>query len=236
MSCPCPECNNDWGGTCLYEQIKTAKQERDSALAKVTEKTNEVLALIRDEFRLVAKLAEQAALVERLRAALEPFAAYGETLESVNWLPDECPVSATPEAYLTASLRVKHLRRAHEVYAGIVSATPAAALEAHDRELLAGFALKSHKWTGCRAGGDPTEAGSNEWIRYCEVCGMEDTCEDPLPPCPPFEHEWLKKHDRELLERVIHEISKCTWAPGFVTADRIRALAAAPQAAPEEKA
>jgi len=42
----------------------------------------------------------------------------------------------------------------------------------------------AHQWTGCQQGGNPTEAGSYEWIRYCSVCGMEDTCEDPLPPCP----------------------------------------------------
>lgn len=41
-----------------------------------------------------------------------------------------------------------------------------------------------HKWTGQRAGGDPADGSSYEWVRYCDVCGMEDTCEDPLPPCP----------------------------------------------------
>ena len=45
-------------------------------------------------------------------------------------------------------------------------------------------ALKSHTWTGCQRGGDPTDAGSAEYVRYCSVCGMEDTCEDPLPACP----------------------------------------------------
>lgn len=45
-------------------------------------------------------------------------------------------------------------------------------------------ALHSHKWVGAQQGGHPAEASSCEWIRYCEVCGMEDTCEDPLPPCP----------------------------------------------------
>ncbi len=25
MSCPCPECNNDWGGKCLYERIEKAE-------------------------------------------------------------------------------------------------------------------------------------------------------------------------------------------------------------------
>lgn len=44
--------------------------------------------------------------------------------------------------------------------------------------------LRSHKWAGCQQGGCPSDAGSYEWVRYCEVCGMEDTCEDPLPPCP----------------------------------------------------
>jgi hypothetical protein len=40
-----------------------------------------------------------------------------------------------------------------------------------------------HKWTGCRRGGSPAEADSYEYVRYCEVCGIEDTCEYPLPPC-----------------------------------------------------
>jgi hypothetical protein len=47
--------------------------------------------------------------------------------------------------------------------------------------------LRSHKWVGQRRGGDPADAGSYEWVRYCEICGMEDTCEDPLPPCPGVE-------------------------------------------------
>jgi len=46
-----------------------------------------------------------------------------------------------------------------------------------------GIQAGQHKWTGCRRGGSPAEADSYEWVRYCEVCGMEDTCEDPLPPC-----------------------------------------------------
>ncbi len=45
-------------------------------------------------------------------------------------------------------------------------------------------ALRSHKWTGCQLGGHPADVTSYEWVRYCEVCGMEDTGEDPLPPCP----------------------------------------------------
>ncbi len=45
-------------------------------------------------------------------------------------------------------------------------------------------ALRSHKWTGCQQGGSPSEVGTYEWVRYCSVCGMEDTCQDPLPPCP----------------------------------------------------
>lgn len=34
-------------------------------------------------------------------------------------------------------------------------------------------ASRSHKWTGQQVGGNPAD-----------VCGMEDTCEDPFPPCP----------------------------------------------------
>lgn len=44
--------------------------------------------------------------------------------------------------------------------------------------------VRTHKWVGQQQGGSPAEAGSYEWVRYCSVCGMEDTCEDPLPPCP----------------------------------------------------
>lgn len=49
------------------------------------------------------------------------------------------------------------------------------------REMLSSA---GHIWTGCRLGGHPANADSYEWVRYCQVCGMEDTCEDPLPPCP----------------------------------------------------
>ena len=42
-------------------------------------------------------------------------------------------------------------------------------------------ALKSHKWTGCQS--DPFNH-PGEYVRYCSVCGIEDTCEDSLPPCP----------------------------------------------------
>ena len=44
--------------------------------------------------------------------------------------------------------------------------------------------MARHKWIGCQLGGSPANAESYEWIRYCKVCGMEDTCEDPLPECP----------------------------------------------------
>ncbi len=43
--------------------------------------------------------------------------------------------------------------------------------------------MSEHKWTTVRQGGDPANADSYEFVRYCEVCGMEDSCEDPLPPC-----------------------------------------------------
>lgn len=45
-------------------------------------------------------------------------------------------------------------------------------------------ALRTHCWVGRQQGGNPAEAESYEWIRYCAVCGMEDTCEDIVLPCP----------------------------------------------------
>ena len=50
-------------------------------------------------------------------------------------------------------------------------------------ERNAGAAMSEHRWVGRQLGGSPVNAESYEWVRYCEVCGMEDTCEDPLPPC-----------------------------------------------------
>ena len=46
------------------------------------------------------------------------------------------------------------------------------------------LAPRKHRWGGCKLGGSPVEESSQEWVRYCDDCGMEDTCEDPLPPCP----------------------------------------------------
>jgi len=57
--------------------------------------------------------------------------------------------------------------------------------------------LRSHKWVGRRQGGDPADAGSYEWVRYCSVCGMEDTCEDPLPPCPGEDGELEGESDKQ---------------------------------------
>lgn len=45
------------------------------------------------------------------------------------------------------------------------------------------FWSEAHKWGGCRQGGNPAETESYEYVRYCETCGQEDTCEDSLPPC-----------------------------------------------------
>jgi len=44
-------------------------------------------------------------------------------------------------------------------------------------------ALRGHKWVGRQVGGSPASEASYEWVRFCEICGSEDTCEDPLPPC-----------------------------------------------------
>jgi hypothetical protein len=52
-----------------------------------------------------------------------------------------------------------------------------------DREYVEASTTK-HTWVFQRAGGNPANAESYEWVRYCSVCGMEDTCEDEeLPPC-----------------------------------------------------
>ncbi|MDE2106846.1 MAG: hypothetical protein KGL39_57050 [Patescibacteria group bacterium] len=37
---------------------------------------------------------------------------------------------------------------------------------------------RPHVWVGQRSGGDPTEASSAEFVRYCQVCGSEDTGEE----------------------------------------------------------
>jgi hypothetical protein len=69
----------------------------------------------------------------------------------------------------------------------------------------------THQWTGCRRGGDPTDAGSAEYVRYCSVCGMEDTCKDPLPPCPGHRIE-IMLHARSLVD-LIHKLclALCDW-------------------------
>lgn len=52
--------------------------------------------------------------------------------------------------------------------------------QTHEDEQVAG----KHKWIMQRTGGSPVNAEPYEWVRYCEVCGMEDTCEDEqMPPC-----------------------------------------------------
>lgn len=30
-----------------------------------------------------------------------------------------------------------------------------------------------HAWRGQQSGGDPTDAGSREWVCYCSNCGVE---------------------------------------------------------------
>lgn len=46
-----------------------------------------------------------------------------------------------------------------------------------------GTAQRPHEWTGYKRGGDPADSGSVEYVRYCKNCGMEDTCEEPMPSC-----------------------------------------------------
>lgn len=76
--------------------------------------------------------------------------------------------------------------------------------------------LRSHTWTGCQRGGSPSEAESYESVRYCSVCGMEDTCEDPLPPCP-GESESTKE-----LRTVLGEADDAT--PPLITSFRAWAI------------
>jgi hypothetical protein len=66
-----------------------------------------------------------------------------------------------------------------------------------------------HKWTGCRRGGSPAEADSYEYVRYCEVCGMEDTCEDPLPPC--VTPEQPSKHEQAVRDVANTYVQTCRW-------------------------
>jgi hypothetical protein len=39
---------------------------------------------------------------------------------------------------------------------------------------------RKHKWAAYERA---SHNYPGEYARYCLVCGMEDTCEDPLPPC-----------------------------------------------------
>ena len=63
-------------------------------------------------------------------------------------------------------------------------------------------APRKHRWGGCKLGGSPVEESSQEWVRYCEDCGMEDTCEDPLPPCPGPEQP-APKQAGDVVERML---------------------------------
>ncbi len=48
--------------------------------------------------------------------------------------------------------------------------------------------MRSHNWVMRRMGGNPANAESYERIRYCEICGIEDICEDNenFPACAPL--------------------------------------------------
>jgi hypothetical protein len=59
----------------------------------------------------------------------------------------------------------------------------AALLRRHEPQWLTN--MRSHKWKHQRAGGNPADIESYEWVRFCDVCGIEDTCEDDenFPAC-----------------------------------------------------
>lgn len=89
-------------------------------------------------------------------------------------------------------------------------------------QIVAEIALKSHAWIGRQMGGSPVDASSYEWVRYCQNCGIEDTCEDPLSVCPHFPriaeaadailalHAEERKRDRESFEICICAALKLT--------------------------
>jgi hypothetical protein len=44
-----------------------------------------------------------------------------------------------------------------------------------DSRLVQAMTTKTakHRWVGQQAGGRPDDASSYEWVRYCDVCGVE---------------------------------------------------------------
>ncbi len=71
------------------------------------------------------------------------------------------------------------------------------------REQVERLRLNSHKWVGRQMGGNPANAESYEWVRYCDYCGAEDTCEEGIPECP-VTRESLKaalaEHEKRLTD------------------------------------
>ena len=82
---------------------------------------------------------------------------------------------------------------------------------------------RKHRWGGCKLGGSPAEESSQEWVRYCEDCGMEDTCEDPLPPCPGPEQP-APKRDGVPVHTLVNTGKPIRWV---LESDHIAALAEA---------
>lgn len=54
--------------------------------------------------------------------------------------------------------------------------------------LTEGFKMK-HEWKGQQQGGDPADAGSYEWVCYCDNCGIEMDDDNEHSDCPPDEQE-----------------------------------------------
>lgn len=75
-----------------------------------------------------------------------------------------------------------------------------------------------HKWTARQAGGRPDDAGSQEYVGFCEVCGIEGSAEEELeneafPPCSgPLPAEEERRYDRAWAQIKTHDRPPCNCA------------------------
>ena len=94
----------------------------------------------------------------------------------------------------------------------------------------------AHKWDAMLLSGGSIDSGYYKSVRYCSVCGMEDTCEDPLPPCPGSDSPGAGVQPTELLEqenaRLLTKVSELSGELGRRDAEveKLRAQLAESQA------
>ncbi len=72
------------------------------------------------------------------------------------------------------------------------------------RHPMSAWVIEQHEWTGCQQGGSPVEESSTEWVRYCNKCGLEDSCEDPLAAC--LEHCALCVEREQAVRKALEKI------------------------------